>query len=444
MWRALLITGLLGATAAAQIPVPGVGGSLPGRLPGLTLPVPPPTFPSLTQSLNARVERLEQARPLQIRELLRRYPRLLEADPQGNPIVRGEVLALAPADAALARAEAAGFSVVRVRALRGLGVRLVILHTPAGASTSQALEELRRLDPTGTYDYDHIYMDSGEVLEGSDEPSPPRGTGPTAATDGALASKKAALGLIDAGVDAAQPLLQGATIHHDGCGGAAVPSAHGTAVASLMIGRSARFAGAAPGAVLYAADVYCGKPTGGAVDAIAQAFAWMAREGVPVINVSLVGPPNALLQQVVDRVLGKGALIVAAVGNDGPAAPPLYPAAYPGVIGVTAVDADRRVLFEAERGPQVMFAAPGADIEAARLPRGLAQVRGTSFAAPLVAGLLARQLHRPDPESAREALKSLVSEAIHLGPSGRNGVYGYGLVAAHLPAHSGPAATASD
>ncbi|MGH7071084.1 MAG: S8 family serine peptidase [Acetobacteraceae bacterium] len=442
MWRALLITLLLVPTAAAQIPPLGRGGSLlPGGLPGLTLPAPQQNLPALTQSLNERGQRLEEVRKLEILDLLHRYPRLIEADPNGNPIVRDEVLALSPSDAALARAGSAGFAVVRVRALTGLGIRLVILRTPVGTSTRRALGELRRLDPAGTYDFNHIYTESGGVVEGSASPGLQREVRPTAGADGAFASKTAVLGLIDGGVDVGQPVLQGALIHQDGCAGAWVPSEHGTAVASLMVGRSRRFAGAAPGATLYAADVYCGKATGGAVDAIAAAFAWMVEEGVPVINVSLVGPPNALLRQVIDRVLSDGSLIVAAVGNDGPAPPPLYPAAYPGVIGVTAVDAEHRVLFEAERGPQVMFAAPGADIEAARMPRGLAAVRGTSFAAPLVAGLLALQLHRPDPHSARLAIKSLISRAIHLGASGRNTVYGYGLVAAHLPARSWRAPT---
>lgn len=443
MVRALLITLLLVPAAGAQIPPLGGGGSLlPGRLPGLALP--PQTLPALTESLSEPVQRLEEARRLEVLDLLHRYPRLIEPDPKGNPIVRDEVLALNPSDAALARERSAGFAVVRVRPLTELGIRLVILRAPVGTSTWRALAELRRLDPAGTYDFNHVYTESGAVAEGAPSPGLQREMRPTAGTQGALASKKTVLGLIDGGVDVGQPMLQGAVILQDGCAGARVPSEHGTAVASLMIGRSPRFAGAAPGAMLYAADVYCGKPTGGAVDAIAAAFAWMVHEGVPVINVSLVGPPNALLGQVIDRVLSDGSLIVAAVGNDGPAAPPLYPAAYPGVIGVTAVDAKRRVLFEAERGPQVMFAAPGADIEAARIPRGLAAVRGTSFAAPLVAGVLARQLHRPDPRSAQLALESLINRAIHLGASGRNTVYGYGLVAAHLPARSWRAATASD
>jgi hypothetical protein len=91
----------------------------------------------------------------------------------------------------------------------------------------------------------------------------------------------------------------------------------------------------------------------------------MARERVPVVNLSLVGPPNTLLENVTRAMVARGYLLVAAVGNDGPAAKPLYPAAYPGVIGVTGVDERRRVLLEACRGPQVDFAAPGSAMVAA-------------------------------------------------------------------------------
>ena len=62
-----------------------------------------------------------------------------------------------------------------------------------------------------------------------------------------------------------------------------------------MVGRSADFHGAAPGAQLYAADVYCGQAAGGSVTAVADALSWLARERVAVINVSLVGPANVTL-----------------------------------------------------------------------------------------------------------------------------------------------------
>ena len=435
MTRALLLTILmLGPVAGAQILPRTRLPTLPGGVPGSLLPAEAGLGDLAQQTSGAltdQVRQLEDARQLQIRLLLRRHADVVEADPNGDPIVRGEVLAFSPTDAALTRARAAGFSILSDSTLAALGMRIVTLDVPHGTSTNRALRRLRRLDPQGTYDFNNIYTESGASAGArTGGPVVPQAQQTRAAgADGAIT-----LGLIDGGVGAAQSVFDGITIHQHGCGGDAVPSAHGTEVASLMVGRSARFGGAAPGAALYAADVYCGKPTGGSVADIAEALAWLVGRRVPVINVSLVGPPNALLQQAVARVVARGFLLVAAVGNDGPAAPPLYPAAYPGVVGVTAVDARRRVIFEAERGPQVMFAAPGADIAAASIPRGFVEVRGTSFAAPLVAGLLAARLQEPNPSAAREAIDALAHAAIHLGAPGRNPVSGYGLVGAGLPA----------
>ena len=155
----------------------------------------------------------------------------------------------------------------------------------------------------------------------------------------------------------------------------------------------------------------------------------MAREKVPVINVSLVGPPNRLLERAVKAVLARGHLVVAAVGNDGPAAPPLFPAAYSGVLGVTGVGGSGRVLPEAAQGPQVAFAAPGAELAVARAGgRDYAVARGTSFAAPVVAGLLAQSLALPDPAAAARAVTELQQRAADLGAPGRDDVYGWGLV----------------
>jgi hypothetical protein len=459
MIRVLLLTILMLAPSAwAQIlpgiPLPGLPGGLPGNLPaGARLPA---VARDAVGELANEPGALERARQLRIRLLLRRHADVIEADPSGDPVVRGEVLAFSPTDAALASALGAGFSIVRALSLGTLGMRVVVLDAPHDTPTSRALRLLRRLDPTGIYDFNNIYTQSGHgrSARGSTAALPqrtvaadvPAPVGPARSVE---AGRAISVGLIDGGVGTTQPVFGGAVVHRYGCGGTLIPSPHGTEVASLMVGRSAQFGGAAPGAILYAADVYCGQPTGGAVDAIAAALEWLAGQRVPVINVSLVGPPNALLQQVVARLISRGVLLVAAVGNDGPAAPPLYPAAYPGVVGVTAVDARRRVIFEAERGPQVMFAAPGADIPAATVPSGFVKVRGTSFAAPLVAGLLAKKLpsadsgsafpgdSRPssgvDPAAARAALEALARAAIHLGSPGRNDVSGYGLVGAELP-----------
>src|SRR5882762_6988183 len=248
-------------------------------------------------------------------------------------------------------------SALRIRASRGRhrevlegegrGTHIVVLH--ASGSTARALERLRGLDPAGVYDFNHVYTDSG-ALRAADmsaaQPAPAPGGVPRAAE--AYGVGAARLGLIDSGVDVTHEVFSGVQIQQHGCT-RAVPASHGTAVASLMVGRASAFHGAAPGSALYAVDVFCGLATGGAVDAVAEAFAWLLHEQVPVINVSLVGPPNRTLASIVQNVLARGHLVVAAVGNDGPAAPPQYPAAWPGVVGVTAVDARQQVLVEAQR-----------------------------------------------------------------------------------------------
>jgi hypothetical protein len=370
----------------------------------------------------------QDARALQVRDLIRQNRTTLEADPNGAAMLRSEILALSPTDGDLALVQNAGFTVIGVRTLDGLDTRIVILQAPQGLSTARALVRIRALVPAGRFDFNHVYGESGTAQTGDASAD----GGPSPAPVAASSSPATKLGLIDGGIDETHPVFRELTIHRHGCDNVAIPSEHGTAVASLMVGRSADFHGAAPGAELYAGDVYCGIPTGGSVDAVAEAMSWLVHERIAVINVSLVGPPNVVLESVVHDVISRGFILVAAVGNDGPAAKPLYPASYPGVVGVTAVDARRRVLVEAARGPQVRFAAPGADMVAAKSPQGFAAVRGTSFAAPLVTCLLGAQLAQPDSAAASRAINDLAGRAVDLGARGLDPIYGYGLVGADL------------
>ena len=122
---------------------------------------------------------------------------------------------------------------------------------------------------------------------------------------------------------------------------------------------------------------------------IVRALDWAASKNPSVINISLVGPSNVVLARAIAAVRARGIQVVAAVGNDGPAAPPQYPASYPGVIAVTGVDGHGRALPEAGKSTHLDFAAPGADMLAAFPGNGYTTVRGTSFAAPLAAARLA-------------------------------------------------------
>jgi subtilisin family serine protease len=415
------------------------GATAQVRLP--TVPLPALTQQTLPQALDQvqsqPLDRLSALRHLEIGRLIRGNREIVDADPNGEPVIRNEILGLAPSDAAFDHARSLGFTVGREQSIGAMNFRLVVFKAPQGMSTKKALRTLREADPSGSYDYNHIYSGGGATggrapSRGGRETSEPtdhdaRTSLPPAANP---AQSGVRIGLLDSGVDVTHTVFRESVVHTWGCGSRAIPAAHGTAVASLLIGRSEVFHGVHPDAELYAADVYCGRPTGGAVDALVAAFGWMVQERVPVINVSLVGPKNAMLERVIGDLIAGGYVIVAAVGNDGPAAPPLYPASYPHVVGVTAVDAHRRVLVEAARGPQVMFAAPGADLAAAGSDHTYAAVRGTSFAAPFVAALLASALRKPDSADAAAAIEQLAKTAIDLGPPGRDLTYGFGQVGA--------------
>lgn len=405
---ALLLTVLLATPASAQL-LPDVGGAVGG-----VVDQPLGQVRESTDALTRQtVSELRQARQNALRQLQRSNPQLIDRDPQGAFIIRSEVVAIAPSAEALAAARAAGFTERETVEAGALGLRVVVLAAPRGFSTRRALEHLRQRDPQGAYDYNHIYSGSGENA----------GRGKQAQSRGG-ASGGIRIGLIDSGVEASHPAFAAARIEQRGFGGAATTGQHGTAVGALLVGRE----GAAAGAALYVADVYGGRPTGGGASAIVAALAWLVQQRATVINISLVGPPNRALEAAVAAALAHGHVIVAAVGNDGPSAPALYPASYPGVIGVTGVDARNRVLPEAGRGAQVDFAAPGADFTAASLTGGYARVRGTSYAAPIVAGLLARRLAAPDADARAQAERDLAAAAVDLGDRGRDRTYGAGLV----------------
>lgn len=427
---------LVHSVLALTFAVGGAGAHAQLRLPAVNLPLHTPSLPlggELLRDADSRLGRirdLPDVRALRldyVKNLLRRHRDVLEADPRGEPVVRREILAWSPSIAGLAAAKAAGLSVLRERPLDALEEVLVVLGVPDLADTAHLLEQLRALDPQGSYDFNHIYTDSRSAATFA----PPAPAAPAAVTPGGPDSRATAtnvsvsVGLIDSGVDTRHEVFRDARIARWGCSDVVHPDLHGTAVAALMVGQSRHFRGVAPHAKLFAADIYCNSASGGSADKIAGALAWLSRENVAVINMSIVGPANRTLERVVGAMVRRGHLLVAAVGNDGPAAPPLYPASYPGVVGVSAVDKRGRVLPEAGRGAHVMFAAPGNHmISAAPGELPFRQVRGTSFAAPIVAAMLAEALPHPDPQLAGNALLALAKKAANAEPNAT----GHGVV----------------
>jgi subtilisin family serine protease len=163
---------------------------------------------------------------------------------------------------------------------------------------------------------------------------------------------------------------------------------------------------------------------------------------------SLSGPANEVLRKAIAAAQAKGIVIVAAAGNNGAGAEPSYPAAYPGVVAVTAVDHELKVYRRATQGPYVDLSAPGVNVWTASA-QGSGRLRtGTSYAVPFVsaaAGLLLAS----DPGLDATALQSrLEAYTRDLGQPGRDPTFGFGLIQmaglCERPADAPAIATVSD
>ena len=343
------------------------------------------------------------------KELVRAHPRVLELVDR-VPAVRREIIAVDPSVSALEAARRHGYDLIGDEVIEGLGTRYVTLRTPAGKSLKRALAELRRAAPTAEFAANHLHVQSGSIARSQ--------TGPASVTASSVLNGPA-IGIIDGGVE--QTAVLPKLVQRGFARGAPAPDAHATAVASLAAGIG-RVRSGSPRAPLLIADIYGNDPRGGNSLALARALGWMAKQNVPVVLISLVGPSNPVVASAVKQVQARGMYVVAPVGNAGPAAPPMFPASYPGVIAVTGLDSRNRPLIEAGRGPHLDYAAPGADILAASLGGRLVKVRGTSFAAPLVAGRLWLASKSANP------IAVLDREAVDLGQKGADKTFGRGLV----------------
>lgn len=352
-----------------------------------------------------------------------------ERDDQGFLITKGQVIAVEPTARSLELARSLGFQQLLSVRLRAIGTTAVILSAPSRMTTKEALELLRSRDPGRTYDYNHIYdfrLSTGAPVR------PPRAYKPTRQ---ALSLRSdLSIGLIDTALNPNHAGFKGAKVVQRDfvAGGRSAPSGHGTAVGSILLDRQT---GLVPNARVFVASVFRhsvrGDSVGAAVE-LSRALDWLVEQQVTVINMSLAGPRNQLLERAVARTVSKGHLIIAAVGNEGPAAYPMYPAAFPAVIGVTALDESLNVYRRAGRGAHVDFSAPGVNVFGA-LGEGYAMHSGTSFAAPYAAAIISLGASLRERRGTQLWLEQLSNEALDLGARGRDDVYGHGLLRLSSP-----------
>jgi hypothetical protein len=241
------------------------------------------------------------------------------------------------------------------------------------------------------------------------------------------------IAVIDSGIDVNHPELAGSIGEtFDALAIPGSPHKHGTAIAGL-IAAHARLVGAAPDAKILAVRAFDAKDNSAQSTTfnILKGIDWAATHGARVINMSFAGPSDPAIHRALDAAHKKGIVLVAAAGNAGAKSPPLYPAADPNVIAVSATDADDKLFEQSNRGRHITVAAPGAQILVAAPDSGYDVSSGTSFSAAEVSGIVALMIQRRPgltPDQVRGILRATAKD---LGPKGPDEMFGAGLVDAY-------------
>ncbi|MFZ0175321.1 MAG: S8 family serine peptidase [Pseudolabrys sp.] len=234
--------------------------------------------------------------------------------------------------------------------------------------------------------------------------------------------------VIDSKIDSGHPDLAGVIAgEFDAVGTPTSAHSHGTAMAGAIAAHS-KLLGVAPKVRLLAVRAFSG--TGESAQSttfnILKGLDWAASKNARIVNMSFAGPADVMLQEMLAKANARGIVLIAAVGNAGPRSPRLYPAANAGVIGVTATDAEDKLMPQANRGPQVALAAPGVEILAAAPDGGYQVTSGTSVAAAHASGVAALLL-AAKPNLAPAQVRSSLTRSAHRIPGKRDEV-GAGVI----------------
>lgn len=400
----LAVLALVAAPVAAQLQLPrlpdvgGVVGGVTGTLDD--------TLETADRLTAREARRLLRVRDQTLARLLRQNSNVIERDARGELARRGELLAIEASAAQIAQLEAAGFRLLGSERIEGLDIAVARLGIPTGQSLAEAQARAAAVAPELELGADNLHLAAGTVAAAS--ASAPIAMSLAAAQVGPIT---APVGIIDGApgkavnVAAIKGFAEGAPTASD----------HGSAVASLLRAAGVR--------TIRVADVYGQDPAGGNALAISRALGWLSASGCKVVTISLVGPRNPLVERAVKAARERGIIVVSAVGNDGPAAPPAYPASYDGVLAITGADRKGRALIEAGRALHLDYAAPGADVYAFDAKGRGKLWRGTSFATPLAAARVASAL-----SNGQRWRAALDTEARDLGAKGADKVFGRGLL----------------
>ena len=250
--------------------------------------------------------------------------------------------------------------------------------------------------------------------------------------------------VLDTGIDAGHPDLTGRVLagRNEVTPGATPndDNGHGTMTAGIIganTNNGVGVAGVAWNVKILPVKVLDDQGSGYDSDII-NGINWAAANGAKVINMSLGGDDDdSLLHDAVTAAVNKGVVVVVAAGNTGANAPH-YPAAYPEVIAVGATDNNGALTSFSTQGDWVDIAAPGWNILTTG-PRSLTTAdflpywsgSGTSFSAPMVAGVAALVRNKYPTYTPAQIMAKLKSTARDAGPRGLDPFYGAGILDAY-------------
>ena len=245
--------------------------------------------------------------------------------------------------------------------------------------------------------------------------------------------KDVLLAVIDSEIDAKHPDLNGTVVKSfDALGGGETAHLHGTEMAGAIAAHG-KLLGVAPGAQILAAHAF--DDTAGIAKgtsfAIYKSLQWAADNSARVVNMSFAGPTDPTLRRLLAAAYDKGMVLIAAAGNAGPQSEPLYPAADPNVIAVTATDSADHIFKMANRGRYIAVAAPGVDIFALAPGDEYVFTTGTSIAAAHVSGIVALLIEHKPSLKPGDIRAILTATAKPLEPPRPDSDFGAGLVSAY-------------
>ncbi len=310
-----------------------------------------------------------------------------------------------------------GYQLTKKTVLSGLKLIVMDFERPKGISGTVAVSDMKKMEPSAVAAVDAFYSVQTNTETTISDARHYAADMIHWPQKGCPAHRK--VGMIDGTIDAeafASDLINARSFTKN----LDDNTAHATAIASLLIG---------PGRLreteLYGAAVIANNQPGAGLQEVVNALNWMLEENVSIVNISLAGPYNSVLERVINAAVARGMVIIAAAGNDGANSQPLYPAAFNNVIAVTAIDAAQEIYAEAVQGQHIDFAAPGVDVFVDTSNRYLS---GTSIAAPFVTALIASDARLNNEAKVKEVREHVARAAIDLGGTGHDPVFGAGLV----------------